>query len=358
MEDRELTAPRVSAYADVSTRLALLSDSRLGDALATSSELGSGVGGRSAQLQVEGVPVFVKRIPLTDREMRPENLRSTANLFDLPLFYQYGIGSAGFGAWRELAAHVMTTGWVLENACTDFPLMYHWRILPDQPPTGFMDLFGGLEATVAHWEGSPAVRRRLEEIGASSFSLFLFLEYVPRTLSIWLDEKREERAAGAAIESPYPWVEKSLKRGIEFMRSRGLSHFDAHFRNVLTDGRQLYFTDFGLAVSNRFALSAEESAFLTLHAGYDRGYTVSHLLRHHALKEVCDDDGREAFLQDWIAGRRPEVPPEIGALLDRYARCAVALEAFHRRLLRKSKTTPYPALEIQQALNSVCGPLS
>lgn len=46
-------------------------------------------------------------MPLTDVELRPENVRSTANLFGLPTFYQYGVGSAGFGARRELAVHLM-----------------------------------------------------------------------------------------------------------------------------------------------------------------------------------------------------------------------------------------------------------
>lgn len=131
--------------------------------------LGSGIGGRRAEMEVAGVPVFVKRVPLTDVELRPEHVRSTANLFELPLFYQYGVGSAGFGAWRELAAHLMTTAWVLRNEYAGFPLLYHWRVLPDRPPVDFADEFGGIAGAVAHWEGSPAVRRRLEAVGRSSF---------------------------------------------------------------------------------------------------------------------------------------------------------------------------------------------
>jgi len=45
-----------------------------------------------------GAPVFVKRIPLTHLERRPEHAGSTANLFGLPVCYQYGVGSTGFGA--------------------------------------------------------------------------------------------------------------------------------------------------------------------------------------------------------------------------------------------------------------------
>ncbi|GAA3413991.1 hypothetical protein GCM10018952_32830 [Streptosporangium vulgare] len=175
-----LRAARLAGYGTVSTQLSLLSDHRLGEVVAAATPLGSGIGGRSAELDINGARVFVKRIPLTDTELRPENARSTANVFGLPMFYQYGVGSAGFGAWRELAVHTMTTNWVLSDEYAGFPLMYHWRVLPDSPPEGFTDEFGGLEGAVAHWEGSPAVRDRLEAIGRSSCSLVLFLEHVPQ----------------------------------------------------------------------------------------------------------------------------------------------------------------------------------
>jgi hypothetical protein len=50
------------------------------------------------------VAVFAKRIPLTDLERRAENVMSTANLFSLSLYCHYGVGSAGGGVWREVAA--------------------------------------------------------------------------------------------------------------------------------------------------------------------------------------------------------------------------------------------------------------
>ncbi|MGN5637018.1 protein kinase family protein, partial [Streptomyces sp. AC154] len=180
---------RLAAHRSVSTHLSLLSDHRLRELVRAAAPTGAGIGGRSAELDVCGRRVFVKRVPLTDLELRPENVRSTANLFGLPVFYQYGIGSAGFGAWRELAAHTITTDWVLGDDWPDFPLMYHWRVLPDSAPQGFVDEFGGIDGAVAHWEGSSAVRHRLEAIGGSSASLVLFLEQVPQTLAAWLGER-------------------------------------------------------------------------------------------------------------------------------------------------------------------------
>ncbi|MGW2649686.1 protein kinase family protein [Streptomyces sp. NPDC001393] len=340
---------RLAAYGSVGTRLSLLSDRRLGEAVAAADPLGSGIGGRSAELDIDGTQVFVKRVPLTDSELLPENARSTANLFGLPLFYQYGVGSAGFGAWRELAVHVMTTNWVLKNEYEGFPLMYHWRILPDSPPEGFADEFGGIDGAVAHWEGSSAVCERLEAIGRSSSSLVLFLEYVPQTLADWLHDHRTAAQKGAE-GSPYLWVEESLARGTAFMSSHGLVHFDAHFANVLTDGRLLYFADFGLALSSGFELSAKEAEFLSAHRAYDRCHTVSHLFRRHLADRLRGGMEHDAFLRKWIAGLRPDgVPDEIAAIIDRHARAALVMGEFQRRLLTETKRTPFPAADIERA---------
>ncbi|MFE0416536.1 protein kinase family protein [Streptomyces tendae] len=342
-------AARLATYGTVATRLSLFSDRRLGEVVAAADPLGSGIGGRSAELDIDGTRVFVKQIPLTDTELRPENARSTANLFGLPMFYQYGVGSAGFGAWRELAVHVMTTNWVLGNDYEGFPLMYHWRVLPDSPPERIADEFGGIDGAVAHWEGSSAVRRRLEAVGRSSASLVLFLEHVPQTLAGWLHDHRTAAPEGG-VGSPYPWVEQALARGTAFMSSHGLVHFDAHFANVLTDGRLLYFADFGLALSSRFELSATEAEFLSDHLAYDHCHTVSHLLRHHLPDGLRGTVEHEAFLREWIAGHQPDdVPREIAAIIDRHSRTALVFGAFARRLLTESKRTPFPTAEIERA---------
>ncbi|WP_314225204.1 protein kinase family protein [Streptomyces zaehneri] len=344
-------AARVSAYAAVGARLSLFSDRRLEGAVSAAPSLGSGIGGRSAEMEVEGIRVFVKRVPLTDIELQPEHVRSTANVFELPLFYQYGVGSAGFGAWRELAAHIMTTCWALKNEYADFPLLYHWRVLPDSPPAGFIDGLGGVEGAVAHWEDSSAVRRRLEAIGRSAFSLVLFLEHVPQTLAEWLGDSRDAAPPEPGGESPYRWVENALLRGTEFMSARGLVHFDAHFANLLTDGQRVYFADFGLALSRDFELSAEERDFLADHLVYDRSYAPNHLLRHHLPDDVRSGTEHGAFLREWVDGHQPaDVPPDIVAIIDRHAPHAIVLDDFHHRLLTQSKRTPFPAAEVQRAL--------
>ena len=328
---------RLADYATASTHLALLSDRRLRTLVDGAAPVGSGLGGSTAVLDVEGVKVFVKRVPLTELELRPENVRSTANLFGLPTFYQYGLGSAGFGAWRELAAHVMATDWVLRNAYQGFPLMYHWRALTGFPSpadaAGFAE-FGGLDGAVRHWEGSPAVRARLEAIRDSTASIVLFVEHLPQTLGAWLAD--QDPAA-------YPRVDEALAAGAAFMRAQGLVHFDAHFDNVLTDGRRPYFSDFGLALSSRFELSPQEREFLAQHSDYDSAYVASHLIVHHLADAVRGDLDRTRFLREWAEGSRPATVPEpAAALLTRHARTVAAMTGFHDRLMRESKTTPFP----------------
>src|SRR5688572_12820575 len=141
---------RVVRYGDVSTALALLSDHQLGQLVDAAPAIGSGVGGTSALLDIADASVFVKRIPLTDLERDPDNVMSTANLFRLPTFCQYGVvllPSGGFGAWRELAANTMTTNWVLTKQSEAFPLMYHWRVLPGAAPLA--DEIADIERVVA-----------------------------------------------------------------------------------------------------------------------------------------------------------------------------------------------------------------
>jgi hypothetical protein len=84
--------------------------------------------GKSSLISIDDTSVFVKKVPLTDLEQLPQHFMSTANIFDLPLSYQYGVGSAGLGVWRELATHIMTTNWVITE-CANFPLAH----LPSSP---------------------------------------------------------------------------------------------------------------------------------------------------------------------------------------------------------------------------------
>lgn len=344
-------AARLATYRAVSTELALHSDRRLRELLDTVPVARSGIGGDSFVLEIGGARVFVKKIPLADAERLPDNLLSTANLFGMPTFCQYGIGSPGFGVWRELAAHVMTTGWVLGDEYPGFPLMYHWRLLPGtvpSPPEALRDV----EGVVAYWEGSPAVRERIEAIKSSSASIVLFLEYLPHTVAEWLPSQLA--LGGDAAESACALLEQDLVDGVSFMNDRGLLHFDAHFGNILTDGHRLYFADFGLALSARFELSAAETAFFAEHRTYDRAYAVTFLTNQLVTALYgLERTERDAFVSACAEGKEPEgIPNSAAAIIGRYATLAATMTTFYQELQHKSRKTPYPVEEIRRVIDA------
>jgi hypothetical protein len=338
---------RLDRYARVSTALALLSDARLGSLVDDATVVGSGIGGTSARLDIDGVPVFVKRIPLTDLELRPENVRSTANLFGLPVSCQYGVVGPGFGAWRELAANVMATNWVLAGRTSAFLLLYHWRVVPGAVPVA--EELADIERAVEYWHGSPAVRDRIEALARASATLVLFLEYVPFALRDWLTA---QLAAGdGAAAAACTMVEQRLRTDIAFMNAGGLLHFDAHFGNILTDGRRLYLADLGLATSPRFDLSPAESELVARNASHDACYALTQLVNGlvvHACGVPVPETGgpveRNAYVRRCAAGASPEgVPPAVAAIISRYAPIAAIMNDFYWDLFGTSRATPYPA---------------
>ncbi|MGW5052636.1 hypothetical protein [Actinokineospora sp. NPDC004072] len=331
---------RVAAHGAVSAALASRSEDELADLVERAAPLGAGIGGTSALLEVDGVPVFVKRVPLTDLERRPEHVGSTANVFGLPSSCHYGvglIGAPGFGAWRELAVHTMTTEWVLAGEHEGFPLMHHWRVLP-HPGQALPEELADVAAAVAYWGGGPQVRARIEGLRDASASIALFLEHLPHNLHDWLADRIK------AGEDDSAAVERELLAGTAFMNSRGLLHFDVHFQNILTDGQRLYFADYGLAISSRFDLSDEEAAFFAEHQAYDRCYSVTHLVIW-LVTELFGYRGEErrAFVRACAQGERPTgIAPDAAAVIARHAPVATAMTDFYHRFQVDSREARFP----------------
>ncbi|MFE1310435.1 protein kinase family protein [Streptomyces sp. NPDC058755] len=345
-----MTSPeRLATHTRIARSLAPLGDRELAELVAAGEPLGTGIGGRAVRLLVDGRPVFVKRVPLTDLERLPGNERSTANLFGLPSYCHYGIGSPGspgYTAWRELATHTLTTEGAAAGGFPGFPLLHHWRVLPDEPQP-LPDELADVERAVAYW--GAGVWERLEALRTASASLTLFLEHVPHTLHDWLAaELRTDRADAACT-----WVAESLTELTDALESYRLLHFDAHFRNILTDGRRLYLTDFGLSLGSAFQLDDEEREFLARHRHYDRVYTAYHLVIWlvTALYGYGREE-REEYIRALAAGARPEgIPRAAAELLTRYAPVAAAMGDFSRPLVRESRLTPYPDAELSRAYN-------
>jgi hypothetical protein len=324
---------RLRTYERLAARLAAMSDDALATLLAeTDGWRANGLGNQSGVIEVDGVKVFVKKIALGDLERSAEG--STANLFGLPMFYHYGVGSAGFGAWRELNAALRASAWALSGESPHFPLIYHWRVTPR---TARMPLLpeqqARLERGVAHWEHSGAVRARLEAIVASAASIVLFVEHVPQTLFEWLASSLGHGAADGAAGAAVLRLHGQWREAAAFMNERGMLHFDLHRHNVLTDGEDIYVADFGLALCADFELAAEERAFFERHRLYDRGYVEW---------AVCE----------WLApeAAAPPLTPALSVLVDAGAPVSDVLRTFFKALRDESKTTPFPAAELEAAL--------
>lgn len=330
---------RIKNYSCVATNLDCLSNNHLEQRLLDGKRMHKGIGGNSLLITIENIPVFVKKIPITDIERLPQHCRSTANLFNLPLFYQYGVGSTGFGVWRELAAHIMTTNWVLSESCMNFPVLYHWRILPKSPSDLAIDYWENIDRYCEYWENAPAIRKRVEDINGASFQLVLFLEFVPHNLYTWLSRQisQNDKPFFHAINV----INESLKLTNDFMSKNGLVHFDAHFENILTDGDTLFFSDFGLALSSKFDLTAAEKAFLKSHKNYDKACGAVNLL-HCIITSIFGKESWELKLRKIINGEITTLPSELIKIIKSYGPVALAMDDFFQKLQKKSKSTPYP----------------
>lgn len=348
---------RVRRHSEVSTVLAMYSDQQLGTVLENAQVRGVGIGGSSVLFEVAGVPVFAKRVSLTDLEMRADNVMSTANLFGLPPFFQYGIalhGSAGFGAWRELAAHQMTTSWVLAGESPAFPLLYHWRVLPGAAPS--LDEHADIDASVRYWAGSAEVRHRLDALAQATSSIVLFQELIPHTLDDWLADQLT--AGPDAATAACAMVESCILTDMPFMADQGLLHLDGHFANVLTDGHRLYLADFGLATSSEFDLSPEETQFQRRNRSHDLAYALMRLV-NWIVTHVCDTDGssdtdlarRDEYIRACAAGAEPAgIPPTLAMMLCRYAPVAALMNDFYWNFFGTDRATLYPQERIDIAL--------
>lgn len=139
-------------------------------------------------------------------------------------------------------------------------------------------------------------------------------------------------------------VDRNLEAGISFMNARGLLHFDAHFQNILTDGERLYFADYGLAISSRFELSKDESAFFKRHQTYDRRYTAMYTSQWLVTAIFGSGrEDREARLRAYARGEAPTgAPATAAAILARDAPTAVVMTDFFHTLQHESRQAPFP----------------
>ncbi|MBI2810463.1 MAG: protein kinase family protein [Candidatus Melainabacteria bacterium] len=344
---------RLENFELASTALSRMSDVEMQNLLDSASTAYSGIDGTAVSLEVNGIKVFAKRVSVTRLEMLAENLMSTRNIFNLPPSFHYGIVSLGFGAWRELASHTMTTNWVRAQKCESFPLLYHSRILENQAKReATVELKTELSNLLSYWNNLDSVSLRLNELENSTTQLILFLEHVPHNLFAWLNNYRE--STEDEISAACTMIERNLRREVPFMSANGFLHLDAHSKNILTDGQRLFFTDFGLAMSTQFDLSADEIVFAADNILHDSSHTIAQLVNWLVTaiggNGVHDIRSRNDLIVQCASGVKVEFSSETAAvIIYRYAAIAALFNDFYGKLFQGFTETPFPADQLSQA---------
>lgn len=284
---------RTKQYNSVCNKLSCMSDTSILSLLSTWSSGHRGIGGVSIIGGIDSNPIFVKRIPLTNIETTAKNYRSTANIFNLPMCFQYGIGSLGFGAWRELASHIITTNWVLTDLCANFPVMYHWRVLPDATNDIDLTYWGNDDSDyLSFWENNKAIKSRLTKLRQSSQSIYIFLEYFPNNLTKYLKEVLNSDGDNSTKGNIIKKIFAQFAKVNELMQANDFLHMDAHLENILVDSENIYLSDFGLSISSLFELSEAERNFMYNHKKYD-SYSTDYFLVHGILTSYLGEDNRD-----------------------------------------------------------------
>lgn len=228
-------------------------------------------------LELNDQKVFLKRVPLTTLEFK--NQYSTKNLFNLPMSYQYGVGSAGFGVFRELDANLKTTQWVLSGDMYNFPLMYHHRIIKKM--SNNQDTIRSKpQSYFEYWNNDSNVIKYVKAREEAQYEVLLFMEHIPYTLQNWIGDHQ-------------PLVNhlaSQMRNMTNFLWDKGLIHMDAHFSNILSDGQDFFLTDFGLVLDKSFDLNPQELDFLDRHKNYDfnefLGCLTTFLMNNYAKLKI------------------------------------------------------------------------
>lgn len=340
---------RIKVFEKLTQSLKNQTDTQIQAILKKGKSLNQGIGGHAYAINLEQSSIFVKFVPLTQLERQTAQENSTRNYFNLPMQYQYGVGSAGFGAWRELKSHQMASEWALSGHCQHFPLMYHWRILPSHA-NAKSSYWQNIDDYCDYWENNSSIRQRVEAIQQATHHIALFLEYVPQNLSDWLADKINQK--GKEADAAVHFVETNLKQINQFMMKQNFIHFDAHFENILTDGHQLYLSDFGLSLSETFDLSSDEKSFMQVHQHYDFACAAVNLCHSIATSHFGQQDWAK-YLEEMIYAHKSELSSLQKATLKKYAPLAITMDDFFIRMQKSSKLTPYPRKKVALLLKSL-----
>ena len=231
--------------------------------------------GLSSRVVVDGCPLFVKAVPVTEREL--DAGLPTTNLYGIPPSFNYPFGSPGLSVGRELAFARRSTQWVDTGECSSFPILIHDRIIrrpqPTQPVAGDYSAYRGDVESMSEY---------LQDRAAATRALVLVYEA--------LADSATERII--ATPSDAGWIVEQVEQTIAFLHARDVVYFDVDLFNVVTDGERAYVADHGLVMDPTFDLNADERQFLARNRHFDLGNL--YLAIGHQIYEMYRAQPRDA----------------------------------------------------------------
>jgi hypothetical protein len=263
---------RLNKYYEMNTALHYMSTEEIKSKL-SSVTLEDDSWGENKIIEIDGTKVFAKKIPVADLFVK--NKFQTENLYNLPMHYNYGIGSSGFSPWRELLLHIKTTNFVLTGEMDNFPLLYHYRFIEEQNKKE--PNIDKIEEYVEIWNNNPNIKKYLEDREVATMHIILFFEHIEYNLF-------------GALQNKIISYENFLSQAfpiIKFLNKNGILHMDSHDGNYLVDSNgKLYLADFGISIDNKFNLSQDEKNFMVNNSSYD--YALSLAILNHFSREEKD----------------------------------------------------------------------
>ena len=254
---------RKQKYYALNTKLSYLSDKDINE-LKKENEL-SGYS-KTYITTIDDIKIFVKKIPMTKLEY--DNQFSTANLYNLPAFYNYSysLGSAGINCNRELLTHIKTTNWVLNDKIENFPLMYHYRIMKNTNP---VKKNVDLNEYIKKWNNDDNIKKYLLARDNAEYEIMICLEYFPHILGQWIKTNMDKMDS---------YIEQIMKI-TNIFHDNNIIHFDTHDWNIMTDGKIFYLTDFGLVMDLEFDLADDEKEFYKHNTYYQFASVIHNIFR-------------------------------------------------------------------------------
>jgi hypothetical protein len=312
-------------------------DAQLAALLDAAPRISDGIGGAAVRLDIDGTPVFAKRVPLAEAERE----RTTANRYNLPPRTHLGltrVGAPGMGAWREAAAMARMSG------RPGFPQLYDVRVLPRTPQAPDEQ---AIAEAVAYWE-SDAIGQRWRAFAEAPWALTILCEYVPESLHEYL----KARYADGTLADALPWAEAQLHALADELDAAGVVHYDGHIGNLLTDGTRIYLADFGLAAASDFEMDADERKFVARTAMHDRWYMIACLVNFVVTAHLrpAGPASRNACIERCAAGASPDGLVDYAAdLVVRYAPVVAVVNAFYFEIFGTSRLISFPVSAIDSA---------